>query len=57
MAGSASRPAQTHPDLLAVGLRRTPDAVCVVDPVLRLTFAQVDERASRLLGALRAAGT
>jgi acyl-CoA synthetase (AMP-forming)/AMP-acid ligase II len=56
MAGSASRPAQAHPDLLAVGLRRTPDAVCVVDPGLRLTFAQVDERASRLLGALRTAG-
>jgi acyl-CoA synthetase (AMP-forming)/AMP-acid ligase II len=39
-----------------VGLRRTPGAVCVLDPVLTLTFAQVDERASRLLGALRAAG-
>jgi acyl-CoA synthetase (AMP-forming)/AMP-acid ligase II len=56
MAGSASRPAKAHPDLLAVGLRRTPEAVCVVDPALTLTFAQVDERASRLLGALRAAG-
>src|ERR1700722_5722847 len=56
MAGSTSRPANPHPDLLAVGLRRTPEAVCVLDPVLRLTFAEVDERASRLLGALRAAG-
>src|SRR6266851_532031 len=56
MAGSTSGPAKTHPDLLAVGLRRTPGAVCVVDPVLTLTFAQVDKRAARLLGALRAAG-
>jgi acyl-CoA synthetase (AMP-forming)/AMP-acid ligase II len=56
MAGSTSRPAKPHPDLLAVGLRRTPDAVCVLDPVLTLTFAQVDERVSRLLAALRAAG-
>jgi acyl-CoA synthetase (AMP-forming)/AMP-acid ligase II len=55
MAGPAS-PAWAHPDLLTVGLRRTPGAVCVLDPVLTLTFAQVDERASRLLGALRAAG-
>jgi acyl-CoA synthetase (AMP-forming)/AMP-acid ligase II len=56
MAGSTSRPAKPHPDLLAVGLRRTPEAVCVLDPVLRLTFSQVDDRASRLLGALRTAG-
>jgi long-chain acyl-CoA synthetase len=56
MAGSTSRPVKTHPDLLAVGLRRTPEAVCVLDPELTLTFAQVDERAARLLGALRAAG-
>src|SRR3984957_9745834 len=56
MAGPASRPAHTHPDLLAVGLRRTPEGLCVLDHVLRLTFAEVDERASRLLGALRAAG-
>jgi acyl-CoA synthetase (AMP-forming)/AMP-acid ligase II len=50
------RPARAHPDLLAVGLHHTPEAVCVLDPVLTLTFAQVDERASRLARALRAAG-
>jgi acyl-CoA synthetase (AMP-forming)/AMP-acid ligase II len=53
---TGSRPAGAHPDLLSVGLRRTPGAVCVLDPVLTLTFAQADERASRLAGALRAAG-
>src|ERR1700678_146853 len=56
MAGSTSRLVKTHPDLLTIGLRRTPDAVCVLDPELTLTFAEVDERAARLLGALRAAG-
>jgi acyl-CoA synthetase (AMP-forming)/AMP-acid ligase II len=56
MAGSTSQPVRTHPDLLTAGLRRAPDAVCVLDPELTLTFAQVDERAARLLGALRAAG-
>src|ERR1700678_121529 len=56
MAGSTSRLVKTHPDLLTIGLRRPPDAVCVRDPELTLTFAEVDERAARLLGALRAAG-
>jgi long-chain acyl-CoA synthetase len=49
-------PSHSHPDLLADGLRRTPAAVCVLDQELKLTFAQVDERAARLLGALRLAG-
>jgi acyl-CoA synthetase (AMP-forming)/AMP-acid ligase II len=48
--------AKAHPDLLAYGLRRSPDALCVTDPERALTFAQADDRASRLLSALRAAG-
>src|ERR1700678_3872381 len=56
MAGSTSRLVKTHPDLLTIGLRRTPDAVCVLHPELTLTFAEVDERPPRLLRALRAAG-
>lgn len=48
-----SRP---HPDLLASGLRRSPHDVCITDPHGSFTFAEVDERASRLVAAFRAQG-
>jgi acyl-CoA synthetase (AMP-forming)/AMP-acid ligase II len=54
--GEATAVSNAHPDLLALGLSRSPDAVSVVDPELTLTYAQVHDRASRLVSALVVAG-
>ncbi|WP_308258913.1 non-ribosomal peptide synthetase [Pseudonocardia sp. H11422] len=51
-----SGPASTWPALFAEQVRRGPDAVAVVLADERLTYAQLDARASRLAHVLRARG-
>ncbi|NBM18190.1 amino acid adenylation domain-containing protein, partial [Streptomyces sp. GC420] len=55
-ATDAPRPATTVHALIARQAARTPDAVAVRDERHALTYAELDERAGRLAGALRAQG-
>ncbi|WP_158071992.1 non-ribosomal peptide synthetase, partial [Kitasatospora sp. CB01950] len=53
---ATARPEVMVPGLFAAQAARTPDAVAVVDGDLRLTFAEVAERANRIAHYLRTAG-
>ena len=54
--GPASGDAPILPDLLAAGVRRHPEGVCVVEGERSLTFAEVHRRAAQLADALRRFG-